>query len=164
MDAVRFSDMPRAGRLLLLLRDWFCYQKWAGLDDTLRLSSGVFAARAGVTGNSAGSPCGFIRAGCWAAAGSSLSLDLLWCRVPLRLSTLITVKYIKDKINMRENTTGSAATSRLSQTLDVTWNVDGGKTQHKAEHLYKNTPSDIVQFLETVNIAASVLNIYVKIQ
>lgn len=50
--------------------------------------------------------CGFIRAGCWIATGSSLSLDLPWCCAPLRLSSLITEKYIKDKINMRVNTTG----------------------------------------------------------
>lgn len=52
---IRFFDMPHVWRLLLLW-DWFCYQKWVGLNDVRCLSSGGFAVRDGVTRNSAGSP------------------------------------------------------------------------------------------------------------
>ncbi|KAI9541139.1 hypothetical protein NQZ68_033599 [Dissostichus eleginoides] len=109
--------MSHEGRLLLL-RDWFCYQKGTGLNDAPRRSSGDLLVRAGVTENSEGSP-GFIKA----AAGSSLSLDLLWCRAPLRLSTLITVKFIKDKINMRENTAGCSARTQsgISSHIAAAW-------------------------------------------
>lgn len=70
-----FSDMPHGDGCCCGID--FCYQKWAWLDDDRRQSSQSFMVRSGVTGNCPQEiqliSCCFIWAGCWAAAGSSLS-------------------------------------------------------------------------------------------
>lgn len=87
---------------------------------------------------------GLIGAGCRLI---SISPDLLWCGAPPSLSSLITAKYIKDKIKMRENTTGYSATSEsgiFSHIPAVSNGWWGWKPSlnYKAKHL-EYTPLDI---------------------
>lgn len=121
--------LPHATRMATILQlDWFCYQKLAELNDSLRLSCWRFAVRAGVTGNLAGwISCGIIRSSCQLISISgSYSPGCLWGFQPLsqrntlktRLKWERTLQDVLQRLSQ-----GSTATSQMSVMADGIWNI-----------------------------------------